>query len=329
MLQVKDVVDVLIIGGGPVGLFGATCAGLHGMSTTVIEALPELGGQPMALYPEKYIYDVAGFPKILAKDLIANLIEQAERFNPTFCTNERALELYGNIDQGFSVVTDRSIHRARTVVCTVGLGAFTPRRHDAPGVEAFEGKGVYYYVPRLGDLANQRILIVGGGDAAVDWALALEPIAQSITLIHRRGTFRALQKSVDVLMESRVDVRLFHDLCAVEGDEKVRRAVVRDSREGTQTSLEVDAVILSLGFTPDLGPVATWNMELADGHICVDSRGESSVAGIFAAGDAVTYPGKLRLIAGGFGEVATAVAGAKRYVDPDARVQIHSSNMSL
>lgn len=322
-------VDVTFIGGGPVGLFGACCAGLHGLSAKIIEAMPQLGGQLAALYPEKYIYDVGGFPKILAKDLVANLIEQAMRFKPAVCTGERALELYGDVQSGFTVVTDRAVHRTRTVVCTVGLGAFTPRRLDAPGVKEFEGRGVYYFVSRLADFAGQRVLIAGGGDSAVDWALALLPIAASVTLVHRRGTFRAQEASVQAMMDSAVDVRLFHEISRLEGDERLRTAWIVDNRSGSECSLQVDACILALGFTPDLGPVTRWGIGVVDDRIPVGPAGETNVPGIFAAGDAVDYPGKLKLIASGFGEVATAVAQAKRYIDPNARIHIHSTHVKL
>ena len=327
--RVAERVDVTFIGGGPVGLFGACCAGLHSMSAKIIEALPHLGGQPAALYPEKYIYDVPAFPKILAKDLIANLIEQAMQFDPVVCTGERALELRGDVERGFEVVTDRGVHPTRTVICTVGLGAFVPRRLGVPGEERFEGRGVHYFVTRLADFRERRVLIVGGGDSAVDWALALAPLAASVVLVHRRGTFRAQENSVETLFASPVDVRLFHEVRRIEGDDCVRRVVLAENRSGEETTLEVDAVILALGFTPDLGPVSTWGFDLNEDRIRVATTGETSIPGVFAAGDAVDYPGKLKLIAGGFGEVATAVAQAKRYVDPKARLQIHSSNLTF
>lgn len=326
-MRAQEPVDITLIGGGPVGLFGACCAGLHGMSTKIIEALPQLGGQPAALYPEKYIYDIAGFPKITGKDLITNLTKQAMQFEPAVCTDERAIELHGNSHDGFTIVTDKAVHRTRTIVCTVGLGAFTPRRLAAEGIKQFEGRGVYYFISRLSDFEGQHLLIVGGGDAAVDWALAMEPIAASVTLAHRRGTFRAQQANVDRLMSSSVDVKLFHELTRLEGNDRPQQATLSNTSAGTETTLPVDAVILALGFTPNLGPISTWGLELKDNRICVSTTGETNIPGIFAAGDAVEYPGKLKLIAGGFGEVATAVAQAKRYVDPNARIQIHSTNV--
>lgn len=326
-IHTEESVDITLIGGGPVGLFGACCAGLHGMSAKIIEALPQLGGQPAALYPEKYIYDVAGFPKILAKDLIENLTKQAMQFKPTVCTNERALELHGNVEEGFTIITDKAAHRTKAVVCTVGLGAFSPRRLNVPGVDTFEGRGVTYFVSRLAQFKDQRVLIVGGGDAAVDWALALEPVASSVTLAHRRGTFRAHQSSVERLLESSVDVKLFHEMTRLEGGNRPERATLINNRSGNETTMPIDAVILALGFTPNLGAINQWGLQLKDNRICVSTTGETNIPGVFAAGDAVEYPGKLKLIAGGFGEVATAVAQAKRYVNPDARIQIHSTNI--
>lgn len=325
----KELVDITFVGGGPVGLYGAFYAGMQGLSARIIEALPQLGGQLTALYPEKHIYDVGGFPKVLAKDLAARLIEQSQRFNPEICLDERVLDLSKTPSGVFRLLTTRGERLSKTVVLTAGIGAFEPRRLDAPGVLELEGKGVYYTVLNLSEFAGKSVLIVGGGDSAVDWALELEPIAKKVTLIHRRNAFRAHPTSVDQMMDSRVDVKVHYELRRVEGEGRVEGAVIFDNRDDTEEAIDVDAVVLALGFTPDLGPIHNWGIEMEGDEIPVDQTGATNVKGVFAAGDIVTYPGKLKLIASGFGEVATAVGQAKRLINPDARIHIHSSNLKI
>ncbi len=325
----EDLVDITFVGGGPVGLYGAFYAGMQGLSARIIEALPQLGGQLTALYPEKHIYDVGGFPKVMAKDLAAKLIEQSQRFNPIVCLNERVLDLIQTPSGEFCLRTTRGDRYSKTVVLTAGIGAFEPKRLDVPGVLELEGRGVYYTVLNLSDFADKSVLIVGGGDSAVDWALELEPIARRVTLIHRRKAFRAHQTSVDKMMDSRVDVKVHYELRRIEGEDRVEGAVIYDNRDDTEEAIGVDAVVLALGFTPDLGPIHDWGIEMEGDEIPVDQTGATNIRGVFAAGDIVTYPGKLKLIASGFGEVATAVGQAKRLISPDARIHIHSSNLKI
>lgn len=330
MTHRADTVDITFIGAGPSGLYGAYYAGLHGLSTRIIEALPQLGGQLAALYPEKYIYDVGGFPKVLAKELVANLIEQAMQYNPEVRLGERVEELVrGNPpDEPFLLKTDSgAIYPTKTVVITAGIGAFSPRKLDAPGIEEFEGKGVYYTVGDASQFAGASVLVIGGGDSAVDWALMLEKAARQVTLIHRRAEFRAHTESVNQLMRSKVDVKVHHELRSLHGDGRLQRAVIFDNRDNSETELDVDAVVCALGFTPNLGPLKEWGIEIVDDCIPVKSTCETNIPGVFAAGDIATYPGKLKLIASGFGEAATAVGQAKRVINPKARIHIHSTNV--
>lgn len=328
MTDRAETVDITFIGAGPTGLYGAYYAGLHGLSTRIIEALPQLGGQLAALYPEKYIYDVGGFPKVLAKELVANLIEQATQYDPEIRLGERVEELVVTEGEPFVLKTHTGrAYPTKTVVITAGIGAFSPRRLEVPGIEEYEEKGIYYTVSDASQFSGASVLVIGGGDSAVDWALMLEGVARQVTLIHRRKDFRAHAESVNQLMRSKVEVKVHHELRSVQGDERLRRAVVYDNRDNSETELEVDAIVCALGFTPNLGPLKEWGIEIVDDTIPVKSTAETNIRGVFAAGDIATYPGKLKLIASGFGEVATAVGQAKRIIDPKARIHIHSTNV--
>lgn len=328
----KEIFDLTIIGSGPVGLYGVFYAGLRGMKAKIMDALPQLGGQLVALYPEKYIFDVAGFPKILAKDLAKNLIEQALSLGPVVCLEEKVTVVKigdENSQRVLELITDKGIsHFTKSIVLTAGIGAFKPKKLDAPGIDTFEGKGIYYFVNEKDTFRNKNILIVGGGDSAVDWALNLLDTAKKITLIHRRDQFRAQEESVKELMASPVDVRTFHELKLVRGNSRLEEASIYDNRTLEENILKVDAVILNLGFHADLGPVKAWGLEIEKGGIKVNYRMETNIRGIFAAGDIASHPGKLKLISTGFGEVATAVNFAKNMIDPASRVfPGHSSDL--
>lgn len=325
-----EVYDVTIIGGGPVGLFGAFYAGLRGMRVKIIDSLPELGGQLTALYPEKYVYDMPGFPEVLAKDLAAQLIRQAMRFKPTVCLEERA-ETLERVDDLWVITTSKGVrHYTRTIVICAGAGAFTPRKLDAEGVAEFEGKGVYYGVRDKSIFAGKRLLIVGGGDSAVDWALNLYPIAQEVTLIHRRDEFRAHEHSVQELRRSPVRVLTPYEIRRVYGNGQLEGAIIFHNKTQEELNLPVDAVILNLGFVASLGPIKSWGLELQGNQIVVDEYMRTNLPGVYAAGDVCTHPGKLKLIATGVGEVCTAVNHAKSVIDPNAKMfPGHSSDMQL
>ncbi|WP_309122689.1 NAD(P)/FAD-dependent oxidoreductase [Paenibacillus sp.] len=326
----NGIVDIAVIGGGPAGLFAAFYAGMRQASCKIIESMPQLGGQLAALYPEKYIYDVAGFPKVRAQELVDNLMQQMSHFPIERCLEEKVVRLTKKSERHFVIETTKATHEARAVVITAGVGAFEPRKLDLPEAAQYEGKNLHYFVSNLEKFRGRRVLISGGGDSAVDWSLMLEPIAEQVTLIHRRDKFRAHEHSVELLMKSKVDVRTPIEIAGLNGDDAIRSVTLKDVKTGAETEFEVDDVIVNFGFVSSLGPIAEWGFDIADGSILVDTRMETSIPGIFAAGDITTYPGKLKLIAVGFGEAPTAINNAKVYIDPNAKLSPgHSSNMKL
>jgi ferredoxin/flavodoxin---NADP+ reductase len=328
-LQNHEVIaDLTIVGGGPTGMFAAFYAGVRDLSVKIIDSLPQLGGQLSELYPEKYIYDVAGFPKILAKDLVANLREQALQFHPTVVLNEKVTELVRLEDGTFCLTTDHAVHLTKSVLLTAGIGAFTPRRLPAKGTDTFEnGRGVQYYIDSLNRFQGKKVLVVGGGDSAVDFALMLVDVAEKVTLIHRRDQFRAHEDNVRKMYDSTVEVRTFAELKELDGTEHVERGLLLNSTDKTEEWVEFDEVIGALGFSAALGPILKWGLETEDNAILVNTKMETNIPGVYAAGDIVTYPGKIKLIATGFGEAPTAVNNVKRYLDPASKLHPgHSSS---
>lgn len=321
--------DITIIGGGPTGIFAAFYGGMRNASVKILESMPQLGGQLAALYPEKYIYDVAGFPKVLAQELVDNLIKQARHFDPAICLNERVLNLERD-DDHFKITTQKGVHLSRTILITAGVGAFEPRKLRLPGVEKYEQTNLHYFVSDLQSFQGQRVLVAGGGDSAVDWALMLEPIADEVTLVHRRNEFRAHEHSVENLKASRVKILTPKQIAAVHGNERIETVSVVDRETKETHDIEIDALLVNYGFVSSLGPIKEWGLEIEKGSIVVNSKMETNIPGIYAAGDITTYPGKVKLIATGFGEAPTAVNNAKQYIDPDAKLQPgHSSDMSF
>ncbi|WP_100499792.1 NAD(P)/FAD-dependent oxidoreductase [Geodermatophilus chilensis] len=314
-------VDLLVVGAGPAGLYAAYYAGFRGLRTAVVDSLPEPGGQVMALYPEKMIYDVAGFPGIKGRDLVAGLVQQAARFDPVYVLGERAETLTdteGHRPRAGSrlvVTTDRGTRiTCGAIVVTGGIGTFTPR--PLPGGAEWEGRGLTYVVKELAAHAGQDVVIVGGGDSAVDWALALEDIAASVTLVHRRKAFRAHAASVADMERGRTVVVTDAQVDSLEGADVLHTVHVR-TKDGTVAPHKAQAVIAALGFTADIGPLETWGIDIVDRKILVDTAMRTSVPGVYSAGDITEYAGKVRLIAVGFGEAATAVNNAATYLDPD------------
>lgn len=328
-IDIDDLYDLAIIGGGPTGLFAAFYAGLRGMRMLLLDALPELGGQLAVLYPEKYIYDVPGFSKILARDLVKCLVEQAMQFSPALGLEEQVTNLVPQEDKTIVVSTTRGEYPAKAVLIAAGVGAFAPNKLDAPGVARLEGKGVLYFVRSKDDLAGKRLLIVGGGDSAVDWALNLQDTARSITLIHRRDQFRAHEHSVRDLYASKTDIRLFYELKEVHGEDHVEAVTIANNQTGEEFQMPVDAVLLTLGFKADMGPIKNWGLSLEKRSVRVNSSMATNMPGVFAAGDIAGTDIKLDLIAVGFGQAAVAVNAAKTYIDPKARLfPGHSSEMT-
>ncbi|ARU62222.1 ferredoxin--NADP(+) reductase [Tumebacillus avium] len=322
-----EVFDITIVGGGPCGLFTAFYAGIRDAKTKIIDSLPQLGGQLAELYPEKYIYDVAGFPKVLARDLVNNLKEQAFQYNPTVCLNERVIGLQKLEDGTFELTTNTTVHRSKTVIITAGIGAFTPRSLPAENTKDFEGKGIHYFIDNLQSHKGKQALVVGGGDSAVDYALMLEEVCDKVTLIHRRDQFRAHEESVKKLYDSKVDVKVFNELKSVHGADALEKAVLVNNKDKSTEEIDVNLIIGALGFSASLGPILEWGLEVEDNMIVVNTKMETNIPGIYAAGDIVTYPGKVKLIATGFGEAPTAVNNAKQFFDPNAKLHPgHSSN---
>jgi ferredoxin/flavodoxin---NADP+ reductase len=317
------VYDVTIIGAGPSGLFGAFYAGLREMKVKIIDALEDPGGQLTALYPEKFIYDVPGFPEVISEDLVKHLVKQAMQWNPAMCLGERVLNIKRGEDGVLTLTTNKGEHRSKAVVIAAGVGAFQPKKLPNPELVQFEGeKGLFYMVRDKGWFKGKRVLVVGGGDSAVDWALNLKDLAEKVTLIHRRDEFRAHAASVTQLLASPVDVKLYHELKTASGNGHIQNATVFDNRSKAETVLPVDAVILTLGFSVDLGPIKTWGLEMVGTrYIKVSNKMETSMPGVYAAGDIAAEEGmeSLNLIVEGFAQATRAVNFAYQYIHPGAK----------
>jgi len=323
---IDEISDITFIGAGPTGLFGAFYAGLREMRVRIVDALEEPGGQITAMYPEKWIYDVPGFPKIRGKALVENLVAQTEPFQPRWHLDERATTLERADRDGeviWALSTDKGTYLTRAVVICGGVGAFAPRKLRTVDVGPYEGRGVVYFAKRFEDFRDKRVLIVGGGDSALDWALALEEIAASITLIHRRDRFRAHEASVQQLQRSAVDVRVFHELKALRGDSWVSGATIFDNQTKDETNLDVDMVILALGFIANLGPLKEWGIELSGKrYLRVDAQMRTNLPQVYAAGDIAAVPNldPLNLIVVGYAQATIAANYAYVDIHPEAKV---------
>ena len=316
----ERVVDVCVIGAGPVGLYAAYYSGFRGLSVAVVDSLPELGGQITAMYPEKDILDVAGFPSIKGKDLVAGLVEQAASADPAYVLGRTALTL--DRDEAGGTLTigldDGSRVTAKALVLTAGIGKFSPR--PLPAAADWHGGGVAFFVPSLTEYAGKDVVIVGGGDSAFDWAVALEPLATSVTLVHRREAFRAHKATVDKVMAGPVSVVTNAQVTRLLGEDGLEGVEVEDVRSHERVVLPAQAVVAALGFIADLGPLQQWGLEVNKRHVLADQATRTNLPRVFAAGDISDYPGKVRLIAVGFGEAATAVNNAAVTIDPGAHL---------
>ena len=329
----NQVFDVTLIGAGPAGLFGAFYAGLREMHVKVIDALEEAGGQLTALYPEKFIYDVPGFSKVISIDLVKNLVQQTNMFKPTMALGQRVTSLTKQDDGTFVLGTNLGEHHTRSIVICAGVGAFQPKKMPNPEFVQYEGHGLYYTVKEKMAFRGKNVLIVGGGDSAVDWALNLKDYAKKVTLIHRRDEFRAHGASVTELMSSPVEVKLFHELKTISGNGKIESAVIFDNRTKEEVSMPVDGVILTLGYSVDLGAIKTWGLEMVGTrYIKVNSKMETNIPGVYAAGDICAEPGiePMNLIVEGFAQAAKAVNFAYQYLNPGQKAfPGHSSEKKL
>ncbi|WML54606.1 NAD(P)/FAD-dependent oxidoreductase [Neobacillus sp. PS3-12] len=329
MEEDQKLYDITIIGGGPVGLFTAFYGGMRQASVKVIESLPQLGGQLTALYPEKNIYDVAGFPKIRAQELVHNLKEQMSKFEPTIVLEQSVANVEKQPNGNFKITTNKEVHYSKAVIITAGNGAFQPRRLELEGIEKFERRNLHYFIDDLNKFAGKKVVVFGGGDSAVDWALMLEPIAKQVTIVHRRDKFRAHEHSVENLTNSRVDIKIPYVPASFTSDENgIKQVVINEVKSENKVTIDVDDVIVNYGFVSSLGPIKDWGLIIDRNAIVVNSRMETNQPGIYAAGDICTYDGKMKLIASGFGEAPTAINNAKSYIDPKAKTQsIHSSSL--
>lgn len=317
--------DILIIGAGPVGLFAVFEAGLLKMRCHLIDVLPQPGGQLTEIYPKKPIYDIPGYPSVLAGDLVKNLMQQIEPFKPGFSLGERAESLERHNDGRWRVTTDRGrVHLAPAVFIAGGLGSFEPRKPPIDNIDQYEGKGVEYFVRNPEDFRGQRVVIAGGGDSALDWAIYLANEVRELTLVHRRTEFRGALDSVEKMqhLAERGKIKLVTNaqVVALQGQDRLESLTVQHDTEGNQT-VATDYFLPLFGLTPKLGPIADWGLELDKGAVVVNTFDYSTnVPGIFAIGDINTYPGKLKLILCGFHEATLACQSAFNVVNPGKKL---------
>jgi ferredoxin/flavodoxin---NADP+ reductase len=316
MVRQSELYDITVVGAGPVGLYAAYYSGLRECRTKIIEMYPQVGGRLISMYPEKEIFDVAGHVRIVAADLITELTAQAMQYGPTVVLDERVCGLRVLDERLIELTTQEgATHYTQSVVLTVGAGAALPRKLDVPNLISLEGNGIHYYLPAFEPLRGHRVLIVGGGNSAVDWAMALVNVASEVTLLNRSYTWTAHEAMVEKLLSSRVRVRYpYYGLKAVLGDDRVTGAVIWNEKSGLEETIEVDDIVLSIGMLANIEPFRQWGLDIEGGGIKVGTDMSTNLPGIFAAGDIVSYHGKVQLIAAGAGEAATAINSAKEYI---------------
>jgi ferredoxin/flavodoxin---NADP+ reductase len=328
--------DITIIGAGPAGLFGLFYAGMRGVSAQVVDALPEPGGQLMALYPEKFIFDVAGFPKVMAKDLVKQLVEQEKQFGQPVHLNQKIIRL-DQRDGRFALVSETDEFPTKAIIIAAGIGAFSPRRLPQACAEPWYGRGIYDVVTNPDDYTGKRVVIIGGGDSAFDWGVQLLHRAEHVTIIHRSDRFRAHDATVNqfkaAVAANKAALLTFHELndvvCA-NGSETFTHLMVKDVKAKTTSTIEANVVLPMLGFVSDMGAINEWGLKIEKDEIIVTSTMDTGRPGIYAAGDVTKYDGKLKLIATGFGEAATAVNQAVHWIYPEKKIAPgHSSNMAV
>lgn len=317
--------DVVIIGAGPVGIFQVFELGLLGLKAIVVDSLTEIGGQCCELYPEKPIYDIPALPNATAKQVIDNLWEQAQAFDPMFILGERVDDIEKHTDTSFSITTNKhTVICAKAVIIAGGNGAFSPVKLKLPQIEQFENEQLFYRITNMSQFENKNIVVLGGGDAAFDWALTLQKTAQSVLLIHRSTHFKAVQSSVDE-MESLCDQFKMQFLCGqVSGFKKQGERLVAinvSSKDGVTRKVELDALVIFFGMSPKLGPIGQWNLAMHHNQIEVNTHSfESSESGIYAVGDINYYPGKRKLILSGFHEAALAAFSIAERLSESKRI---------
>lgn len=326
-MEEREIFDITIIGGGPTGLFASFYGGMRKMKVKIIDSLPQLGGQLTELYPDKFIYDVGGFQKVLAKDLVDNLVVQANYGDPAICLEE-SVSTVDRVGDHFEIATDKDVHFTKAVLLTAGVGAFQPRKIGVEGSESFEGKTLHYGVKDLTIFHDKKVVVLGGGDSAVDWAMMLENVAAHVTLSHRREKMTAHEANIDTLMQSKVEVKKPYGVKELVGENGQLEEIVLIDKEGNEERIQADHVIVNYGNITSLGPIKEWGLEMEKNSVVVNSKMETNIPGIYAAGDIATYEGKVKLIAVGFGEAPTAINNAKAYLDPKSKIQpLHSTSV--
>ncbi len=318
--------DITVIGAGPVGLFSIFEAGLLKLRCHLIDYLPQVGGQLSEIYPKKPIYDIPGFPTVLAQELVDNLVKQAEPFKPTFTLGERVETLNKVGERDFIITTNMGTKiSSQVVVIAGGLGCFEPRKPEVDGLERFEnGKGVSYMILDPEKYRDKKIVLAGGGDSALDWAIHLADIAEEITLVHRSESFRgaldSVNKVLNLAQSGKINLLLNSNLKSVHGDEFLKKLRVSNIKENTETEIEADHLIPLFGLSPKLGPIADWGLNIDKNAIQVNTEDYSTnIQGVYAIGDINTYPNKLKLILCGFHEAALMAHSAYKYINPGVK----------
>ncbi len=338
-MATHELKDLTILGGGPTGIFALFYAGMRGATAQIVDALPELGGQLTALYPEKYIFDVAGFPRVLAKDLVRSLADQALQFHrETGLPAHLGQRVVGleQADGHFVVVTETDRFPTRAVVIAAGIGAFRPRRLPQSFAEPWYGRGVHEFVQHPERYRGLDVVIIGGGDSAFDWCAQLRERAKSVTLVHRSDRFRAHAATIAEVVsaaavgDGRMSIHTFHELDAIHGTERIEGIRLKDLKARSTREVPADVVLPMLGYVSNMGVLLEWGLNFEKDEIAVNYQMETGRAGIYAAGDITAYPGKLKLIATGFGEAAVAVNQAVHWVYPEKKVNPgHSSHLAV
>lgn len=318
--------DILIIGAGPTGLFAVFEAGLLQLKCHLIDALPQAGGQCSEIYPKKPIYDIPGYPEVLAGDLVDNLMEQIKPFQPGFTLGERAETIEKLDDGSFIVTTNKGTkHHAPVVAIAGGLGSFEPRKPLLENLKKFEDNGVAYMIKEPEIYRDKKVLIAGGGDSALDWSIFLADVAKEVTLVHRRNEFRGALDSVEKVQqlknEGKINLITPAEVVALKGEDQLEKVTVKNTSTSEETDVEVDNFIPLFGLSPKLGPIANWGLEIEKNAIKVDNTYDyqTNIPGIYAIGDVNTYPGKLKLILCGFHEATLMCQSAYQKIFPDKK----------
>lgn len=329
MKKEMEFYDTTVIGAGPVGMFTAYYAGLRSMKVHLVDSLPELGGQLTTLYPEKNIYDIPGFPQAKAKDIVKNLEVQMNRFEVDVSLETNIINITKTHEGTFIIESqDDQVFHTRTIILAGGNGSFEPKRMKLPNIDEYEGGNLHYFVKDPEYFRKKNVVIFGGGDSAVDWSLMLEPIAESVTLVHRRDRFRAHESSVEELKDSSVNLLTPFQPVSFDASERVHSITLKHSKEDMEIEVDGDEFICNYGFSSTLGPMKGWGLDIQRNDVMVNSKMETNIKGVYAVGDINGYEGKVKLIATGFGEAPIAVSSAKVHIDPASRHQpMHSTSL--